>query len=267
MLIGAVSTCCLSFSPVYAAAGPSLTPAPLTSAITTRASPGWSSACVLRQAVVEQGEEAQVEFVTFDTIVEGKEESATLVQVVRGRDGGPEGSPLFGYEHRLTLNETGRPTDAKARAIEGFPIAPRVLQKAAADGRVDIRDAIFSGRRFSQDQALNSSAAETFRLLAPVMPRDTKLREIVEHTDESHIAGGVPLDDGSTGIAVRLDASATAVRRAGATQVSMAGWLLLHRESGLIAGENWTARVVRTSNEPFELVTKITCDVAPVGAR
>jgi len=240
---------------------------PLQETVSLGATFGWQSACVLRQDVTSEGREHPAQFVTFDTWVEGAPGTPILVQVVRGRDGKPDGPVTFGYEHRLTLSASGVPVAAEARAIDGFPIAADVLHDAAASGRVDIRDAIFSGRSFGQDTELNASAEATFRFLAPVMPQGTRLRELVDHKDRTKVAGLITLGDGSQGLALAIDATATTVRRSGVTEVTMDGWLVLHRESGLIAGEAWTASVLKSTSEPFDLTTKITCDVSRRTAR
>lgn len=232
---------------------------PLEQPLSVSATPGWQSACILRQDLRESGRDAATSFVTFDTRIEDTDHGPLLVQVVKGRGAVADSAPTFGYEHRLLMGDDGTPVAVEARAIDGFPIAPEVLRDAAERGRVDVRDAIFSGRTFVQNGPINESVEATFRFLKPVLPADTRLREIVDHEDRSHVMGVVRDANGRTSIAIAVAAGLTAVRRSGVHQVSVSGWLTVDTESGLISGEEWSARVVKTQTEPFELETKITC--------
>lgn len=247
--------------PAHARSGSPDFPAtsPLDQPLSIRATPGWQSACILRQDVHEPGRETLVSYVSFDTRIESSEHGPLLIQVVRGRGETPNSKPTFGYEHRLLMGADGKPIAVEARAIEGFPIDPDTLREAAVRGRVDIRDAVFSGRTFAQDDKINDTIEATFRFLKPVLPADTRIREIVDHEDRSRVLGIATDAKGRAILVVEIAAGLTAVRRSGVHQVYVSGWLTVDAESGLISGEDWSARVVKTQTEPFELETKITC--------
>lgn len=240
---------------------------PLSAPVELRVVPGWQSACTLRQQLESEQDERAQQVVTFDTHVEGDDQGPILVQIVKGYgESDPGGTPLYGYEHRMTMNARARPISAEAKAIDGFPIPNAALREAAQAGRVDIRDAIFSGRLFHQNDVINPIAEETFRFLKPVIQRGTRVGDLVHREDRSRVVGSV-FRQGRLTLVVAIDVTATTARRAGVTDITVAGWLLIDRESGLIAGERWTAKVLKTGTEPFDLQTEISCVVRPHTAR
>lgn len=234
---------------------------PLSAPVEIRVTPGWQATCTLRQELRSDDDSDAQQIVTFDTHVEGEETAPILVQVVRGFGDSTDGPPEFGYEHRMTMNRDARPVAAEARAIRGFPISARALRDAAENGRVDIRDAIFTGRIFRQDAPINLAPEETFRFLRPVIPRGTRVAELIDQQDQTRVIGEVTINDRRT-LVTTIDVTATTARRAGVTDIAMSGWLLLDQESGLISGERWTARILKTATEAFELDTEITCAVS-----
>ncbi|MDA0366957.1 MAG: hypothetical protein O3C65_07845 [Proteobacteria bacterium] len=228
-----------------------------------QARPAWMSACVLRQTVRSQDDEPAQQIVTFDTHVEGNADSSILVQTVAGHEGSEDSPATFGYQHRVTMDRSGVPVSTEARAIAGFPIATATLRQAALDGKVDIRDSIFSGRTFRQGDPINRNAEETFRFLKPVLPRDLTMDALVEHKDESRVVGLIDSSGGRPTLLFRVDIDSTTMRRSSATNTVLRGSLLLDVESGLIAGEDWSVRIDRTSEDPFEIVTKVDCSLGP----
>ncbi len=229
-----------------------------------QAKPRWKSSCVLRQSAGTTGESPPQQFVTFETYIEGAPEAAVIVQTVTGHEESVESPALFGYQHRVTLGPSGLPVETEARAIDGFPISKRDLRQAALDGKVDIRDSIFSGRTFGQGDLVNRRAEETFRLLKPVLPRNLSMDTMVDHSDESRLIGLVESEQGRPTLLFRLDIDSTNVRRSSATNTVLRGHLFVDVESGLLAGEDWSAQIDRTSENPFEIVTKVDCSIAPV---
>lgn len=232
--------------------------------IHVRARPGWKSTCLLEQTVETVEDLAAKQFVTFDTVVEGTPDAAVIIQTVKGHEDTLESPALFGYQHRITLDPSGVPVATEARAIEGFPISNRDLRQAALDGKVDIRDSIFSGRTFVLGDLINHRAEETFRFLKPILPRNLSMDTMVDHSDSSQLVGLIESDQGRPTLLFRLDTDTTNVRRSSATNSVLRGHLLLDIESGLIAGEKWSARIDRTSEKPFEIVTKVECFVGSV---
>ena len=232
--------------------------------IHVQARPRWKSSCLLQQTVETIDDSAVKQFVTFDTVVEGTRDTAVIVQTVKGHEDALESPALFGYQHRMTLDPSGIPVATEARAVEGFPISNRDLRQAALDGKVDIRDSIFSGRTFAPGDLINHRAEETFRFLKPVLPRNLSMDTMVDHSDESRLVGLIESDQGRPMLLFRLDIDTTNVRRSSATNTVLRGHLFLDIESGLLAGENWSARIDRTSEKPFEIMTKVECSVGPV---
>jgi len=239
--------------------------APLQGPIHLQARPNGAAFCTLRQRLVTDDGDPSSQVVTFETRVEGTADAAVLVQTVRGHQDTATSPATFGYQHRMTLAPTGLAVAAEARAIPGFPIDAAELRRSALDGEVDIRDAIFSGRTFTQDETLNRTPQATFRFLKPVIPRDLDLDAQVDRRDQSHVAGLVSSPDGRQSILFEIDAQMTTVRRAGATDTVFKGQLVVDRTTGLVAGEDWIARITKTSTDPFELITSVRCSVESEG--
>ena len=221
--------------------------------------PNSRAVCTLHQRFVSEDEAPSTQVITFETHVERGEDTALLVQTVKGYKRTSESPAVFGYQHRMTIAADGLPTGAEARAIPEFPIPAKALRQAALDGNVDIRDAIFSGRTYEQDEALNRTLEETFRFLKPVIPRDLDLDTLVDRRDRSRAAGLVTTTGGRRALLFEIDAQMTTVRRSGATDTVLQGQVLVDVLTGLVAGEDWTARIDKTSTDPFELITKVRC--------
>lgn len=240
--------------------------APITDPAPIRVRPNGGAFCVLHQRLISDEDDApDAQIVTFDTGVEGTDAAAVVVQTVKGHRESAESPPIFGYQHRMTLDANGRPVATEARAIPGFPIDAETLRKAVLDGDVDIRDAIFFGRVFKQDDLLNRTPEETFRFLKPVIPQDLDLDALVDRRDQSRVAGIVSDPEGRRSLLFQIDAQMTTVRRSGATDTVFKGQVLVDLATGLMAGENWTARIDKTSTAPFELVTHVRCTLQPAG--
>ena len=228
-----------------------------------RIRPNSRAVCILHQRFVSEEEAAPPQVITFKTHVRGSEDAALLVQTVKGYEGTSELPAKFGYQHRMTFTADGVPTGTEARAIPGFPITAKALRQAALDGHIDIRDAIFSGRTYIQDEVLNRTPEETFRFLKPVIPRDLDLNPLVDRRDKSRAAGLVTTTGGRRALLFEIDAQMTMVRRSGATDTVVQGQVLVDMDTGLVAGEDWTARVDKTSTNPFVLITKVRCAIEP----
>lgn len=225
--------------------------------------PNGRSTCTLHQRFVSEEEAPSSQVITFETHVEGDDDAVLLVQTVKGYENTSDSPPVFGYQHRMTMAD-GLPTGTEARAISGFPISAKALRQAALDGEIDIRDAIFSGRSYAQDEVLNRTPEETFRFLKPVIPRDLDLDTLVDRRDQSRAAGLVTTADGRPALLFEIDTQMTTVRRSGATDTVLQGQVLVDVATGLIAGEDWTARIDKTSTEPFELITTVRCTLESV---
>jgi hypothetical protein len=221
--------------------------------------PNSRAACTLHQRFVSEEEAPSSQVITFETHVQGGDDTALLVQTVKGYEGTSESPAVFGYQHRMTIAADGLPTGTEARAIPEFPISAKALRQAALDGDIDIRDAIFSGRTYVQDEPLNRTPEETFRFLKPVIPRDLDLDTLVDRRDRSRAAGLVTTTGGRRALLFEIDAQMTTVRRSGATDTVLKGQVLVDVATGLVAGEDWTARIDKTSTDPFELITKVRC--------
>ena len=240
--------------------------APLTDPVPIQVRLNGAASCVLHQRLIsDEDEEPEAQIVTFETSVAATDAATVVVQTVKGHKESAESPPTFGYQHRMTLDADGRPVATEARAIPGFPIDAETLRQAALDGDVDIRDAIFFGRRFKQGELLNRTPEETFRFLKPVIPQDLDLDALVDRRDKSRVAGIVSDPDGRRGVLFEIDAQMTTVRRSGATYTVFKGQVLIDLETGLLAGEDWTARIDKTSTDPFELVTSVRCTLQPAG--
>ena len=221
--------------------------------------PNGRATCTLHQHFVSEEEAPSSQVITFETHVEGDDDAVILVQTVKGYEETSNSPAVFGYQHRMTMSADGLPTGTEARAIPGFPISAKALRQAALDGEVDIRDAIFSGRTYAQDEVLNRTPEETFRFLKPVIPRDLDLDALVDRRDQSRAAGLVTTTNGHRALLFEIDAQMTTVRRSGATDTVLQGQVLVDLASGLIAGEDWTAQIDKTSTDPFELITTVRC--------
>jgi hypothetical protein len=221
--------------------------------------PNARSSCTLHQRFISEEEAPSSQVITFETHVEGDDKAVLVVQIVKGFDGSADAPAIFGYQHRMTMAADGSPTGTEARAIPEFPISASALRQSALDGNVDIRDAIFSGRTYGQNEVLNRTPEETFRFLKPVIPRDIDLDALVDRRDQSRAAGLVTTAKGRRALLFEIDTQMTTVRRSGATDTVFQGQVVVDIATGLIAGEDWTARIDKTSTDPFELITTVRC--------
>ncbi len=237
----------------------------ITDPVPLQVRPNSRAGCILRQNLLSAEDTAPSQVVTFDTHVEGTEDAAVLIQTVKGRETTATSPPTFGYQHRMTMNAAGIPVETEARAIPEFPIAASTLREAALDGEVDIRDALFSGRSFRQGDPVNRTPEETFRFLKPVIPRDLGLDALVDQREQSRVAGLVTTPQGRRALLLTIDTQMTTVRRSGATDTVLQGQVVIDLTTGLVAGEDWTARITKTSTDPFELVTTVRCTLESLG--
>ena len=79
--------------------------APITDPAPIRVRPNGGAFCVLHQRLISDEDDApEAQIVTFDTGVEGTDAAAVVVQTVKGHRESAESPPIFGYQHRMTLD-------------------------------------------------------------------------------------------------------------------------------------------------------------------